>query len=178
MRSTDVSNGLDSVKHATEAESCKKSRLNPLAMAFESPQKVSVAAGDTAKAPILYKAGSLRLRNEEVLPRENQSPSKFKIMQKTMAAHNSPTKTQQPKERLVRRIDSSKAGDGFEVSSKQQENNPAEIKRSWSKDKHRNEGESKEPVNSKVTSPSKKATLDKEDWPSLPASRVRSATLQ
>lgn len=178
LRSTDVSNGPDSVKHVTEPDSSKKSRLNPLALAFESPQKVSVAAGDTVKAPNHYKAGSFRMRGQEVLPRENQSPSKFKIMQRAMAAHNSPTKSQQPKERLVRRIDSSKASDGFEISSKQQENNPAEIQRSWSNDRHRNEGESKEPVNSKAISPNKKGTLDKEDWPSLPASRVRSATLQ
>lgn len=95
-----------------------------------------------------------------------------------MTAQNSPTKSQQPKEKLVRRVDSSKAGGGFETLSRQQENNPAEIQRSWSKDKHRNEGESKESVTSKATSPGKKAALDKEDWPSLPASRIRSATLQ
>ncbi|KAK1239198.1 hypothetical protein MKX08_006259 [Trichoderma sp. CBMAI-0020] len=178
MRSTDNSIRPDSVTHITEADSSKKSRLNPLAMAFESPQKASVAAVDTVKAPHLYKAGSLRMRGEEELPRENQSPSKFKIMQRTMAAQDSPTKSQQPKEKLVRRIDSSKAVGSFETSSRQQENNPAEIQRSWSKDKHRNEGESKEPVISKATSPGKKAALDKEDWPSLPASRVRSATLQ
>ncbi|KAM0456011.1 hypothetical protein ACHAPV_007560 [Trichoderma viride] len=178
MRSTDVSNRPDSVTHITEPDSSKKSRLNPLAMAFESPQKASVAAVDTVKAPSLYKAGSLRMRGEEELPRENQSPSKFKIMQRTMAAHNSPTKSQQPKEKLVRRIDSSKAGGSSDFSTRQQENIPAEIQRSWSKDKHRNESESKEPVNSKAISPSKKAALDKEDWPSLPASRIRSATLQ
>lgn len=188
MRSTDDSNRPDLVTHITEPESSKKSRLNPLAMAFESPQKANVAAVDTVKAPNLYKAGSFRMRGEEELsrdnlprdnlPRENQSPAKFKIMQRTMAAHNSPTKSQQPKEKLVRRIDNSKASGGFEISSRQQENNPAELQRSWSKGKHRNEGESKEPVISKATSPSKKAALDKEDWPSLPASRVRSATLQ
>ncbi|PNP44912.1 hypothetical protein TGAMA5MH_03326 [Trichoderma gamsii] len=178
MRSTDDLNRPDSVTHITEPESSKKSRLNPLAMAFESPQKSSVAAVDIVKAPNLYKAGSLRMRGEEDLPRENQSPSKFKIMQRAMAAHDSPTKFQQPKERLVRRTDNSKASGGFEISSRQQENSPTEIQRSWSKGKHRNEGESKEPVISKNTSPGKEAALDKEDWPSLPASRVRSATLQ
>lgn len=179
MRNTDDSNRLDSVTRIAEPDSSKRSRLNPLATAFESPQKVGVAAGDTVKAPSLYKTGSLRSRGGEELPRENQSPSKFKIMQRSMAAHNSPTKSQQPKEKLVRRIDSSKAGGGFEISTRQQqENNPAEIQRSWSKDKHQNESESKELVNSKATSPGKKAALDREDWPSLPASRIRSATLQ
>jgi hypothetical protein len=178
MRSTDDSYKPDSVTHISEPDSSTRSRLNPLATAFESPQKVGITVIDTVKAPSLYNAGSLRKRGEEELPRENRSPSKFKIMQRATIAHNSPSKYQQSKEKLVRRIDSSKAGDGFGIPSKQQENNPAEIQRSWSKDKHQKENESKEPVISKATSPSKKAALDKEDWPSLPASRARSATLQ
>ncbi|KAL6902931.1 hypothetical protein GGI43DRAFT_433112 [Trichoderma evansii] len=178
MRSTENTNRLDSVTHRTEPDPSKRSRLNPLATAFESPQKATVAAVDTGKVPDFYKAASARIAEGEELLRENRSPSKFKIMQRPMATHNSPTKSQQPKEKFLRRIDSSKAGGSFEVLTKQQGNHSAERQRSWSKDKRRNESESKEPVNPKAISPGKKASLDKEDWPSLPASRIRSATLQ
>lgn len=178
MRTTDDTNALDPVTHITEPDASRRSRLNPLATAFESPQKVAVTAVDIGKAPYLYKAGSPRIVEGEELLRENQSPSEFRIIQRSMTAQNSPTKSQQPKEKLVRRIDSSKVGGSLEISTRQQENNPSKIQRSWSKDKHRNDGESREPINSKATAPGKKAALDKEDWPSLPASRIRSATLQ
>ncbi|KAL7923445.1 hypothetical protein ACQKWADRAFT_320099 [Trichoderma austrokoningii] len=179
LRNTNNSNRLDSVPPSTEPDnSNKRSRLNPLATAFESPQKASAVVVDAAKAPNLHKADSPRVKGGEEVPRENQSPSKFKIMQRSMAAHSSPVKSQQPKEKFVRHTDTSKTGGGSEMSIRQQENRPAEIQRSWSRDKHQTSNERKELVSSKATSPDKMAALDKEDWPSLPGSRIRSATMQ
>lgn len=178
MRNTDNTNIPDPATHITEPDSSKRSRLNPLATAFESPQKTTIAAVDIGITPNLCKAGSPRIGEGEDLLRENRSPSKFKIIQRSTTTHESPTKSQHLKEKLVRRIDSSKVSGSLEISTRQRENNPSEIQRSWSKDKHGNDSEIREPINSKATSPGRKAALDKEDWPSLPASRIRSATLQ
>ncbi|KAM0245786.1 hypothetical protein ACHAQJ_010451 [Trichoderma viride] len=178
MRNTIGASRLDSVTHATEPDPSKRSRLNPLATAFESPRKAAAATVDVGTIPNSHKAASSRTGPGEGSLGDNRSPSKFKSMQRSATAHNSPTKAPQPRERFVRRTDGSKVDGGYEISTRQQENNPVEIQRGWSKDKHRHEGESKESANLKATSPGKKAALDKEDWPSLPASRVRSATLQ
>ncbi|KAH8121233.1 hypothetical protein LI328DRAFT_172040 [Trichoderma asperelloides] len=178
MRNIDNINRLDPATQITEPDSSKRSRLNPLATAFESPQKATVAAVDIDKTHNLCKAGPRRIGEGEELPRENRSPSKFRIIPRSTTTHESPTKSQHPKEKLVRRIDSSKMSGGLEISTRQRENNPSEIQRSWSKDKHGNDSEIREPINSKATSPGRKAALDKKDWPSLPASCIRSATLQ
>jgi hypothetical protein len=172
----------DSITHVAEPDHSKRSRLNPLATAFESPRKAAAATAapmvDVGTIPNPDRAASFQIGPGDQPLRENRPSSRFKVMQRSATAHNSPTKAPQPKERFVRRVDGAKVADGFQISTRQQENNPAEVQRGWSRDKHRYEGESKEPANSKGISPGKKAALDKEDWPSLPAFRVRSATLQ
>ncbi|KAL7795849.1 hypothetical protein V8C37DRAFT_414555 [Trichoderma ceciliae] len=181
---TDGANVVGSVTHATAPDQSKKSRLNPLATAFESPRKA--AAATTAGAEIVPnypRAASFRTGSGEESLRKSRSPSKIKFIQRPATVHNSLTKVSPPKGRLIRQSDGSKTASSFEVSTRLQENNPNEIQRDWSKDKHRQERENKDFANLKATSPRRdcgktRAALDTEDWPSLPASRVRSATLE
>ncbi|RFU74776.1 hypothetical protein TARUN_7455 [Trichoderma arundinaceum] len=126
-----------SATHIGVPNTSKKSRLNPLATAFESPRKDTAAVVDNemilnSQRAVLSPSGS----GEKTLGK-TRSPSRFQIIQRPAAAQNSPTKTHQLNERFVRRLDGPKTAGSFEISTRQQENRPTEVKRDWSKDKHR-----------------------------------------
>ncbi|KAL6871817.1 hypothetical protein J3F83DRAFT_615543 [Trichoderma novae-zelandiae] len=183
MPTTD-SDGASTASSTAQVEASdpsRKSRLNPLATAFESPRKGAAAAPGTQPSPNHSRATSSRAGPREGAFDKSQSPSKVKIMQKPAAAHRSPTKAPQLKERLNRGLTG--VDDNSEVWNKQQENKPPGTRREGSNDRHRHEGENKKPAKSSSTSPRREdgqtqANFDTADWPALPASRVRSATLQ
>lgn len=165
---------------AGEADASKKSRLNPLATAFVSPRKSTATGVSTENVPYSPRAASSRAGLAEASVEKMQPPSKFKIIRRPATANNSPSKAPQLREKLSQ---GSKGGDNFESSTKQQENSRNEVQRDWSKDKHQRERENVKLTNSNTTSPSKdggkkNVDLDTQDWPALPVSRVRSATLQ
>lgn len=165
---------------AGEADVSKKSRLNPLATAFVSPRKSTATGVSTENVPYSPRAASSRAGLAEASVEKMQPPSKFKIIRRPATANNSPSKAPQLREKLNQ---GSKGGDNFESSTKQQENSRNEVQRDWSKDKHQRERENVKLTNSNTTSPSKdggkkNVDLDTQDWPALPVSRVRSATLQ
>lgn len=169
-----------SVTTAGEIDASKKSRLNPLATAFVSPRKSTTTGASTEAAPYSPRAASSRAGLAEISVEKMQPPSKFKIIRRPATANNSPSKVPQLSQKLSQ---GSKGADSFESSTKQQENNRNEIQRDWSKDKHQRERENIKMGNSNTTSPSKdggkkNVDLDTQDWPALPVSRVRSATLQ
>lgn len=169
-----------SVTPAGEADASKKSRLNPLATAFVSPRKSTTTGASPEAAPYSPRAASSRAGLAEISVEKMQPPSKFKIIRRPATANNSPSKVPQLSQKLSQ---GSKGADSFESSTKQQENNRNEVQRDWSKDKHQRERENIKLGNSNITSPTKdggkkNASLDTHDWPALPVSRVRSATLQ
>ncbi|KAF3072773.1 hypothetical protein CFAM422_004626 [Trichoderma lentiforme] len=179
---TDIKGAIatSSVTPAGEADASKKSRLNPLATAFVSPRKSTTTGASTEAAPYSPRAASSRAGLAEISVEKMQPPSKFKIIRRPATANNSPSKVPQLSQKLSQ---GSKGADSFESSTKQQENNRNEIQRDWSKDKHQRERENIKLGNSNTTSPTKdggkkNASLDTQDWPALPVSRVRSATLQ
>ncbi|KAH6604179.1 hypothetical protein Trco_007625 [Trichoderma cornu-damae] len=180
---TDEASGVGSPTHARAPDLSKKSRLNPLATAFESPCKGTAAAAVTEALSNSPGVASFRAGLGGESLGKNRPPSKFKVMQRPATAHNSPTKASQPKDRLIRRLDGPRTAGSLEVSTRQQENNPNEMQRDWSKDKPRQQRESKALADLKATLNRKdcgkaETGLDAEDWPSLPGSRARSATLQ
>lgn len=179
---TDIKGAIatSSVTPAGEADASKKSRLNPLATAFVSPRKPTATGASTEAVPYSPRAASSRAGLAEVSLENMQPPSKFKIMRRPATANNSPSKAPQLREKLNQ---GSKGADNCESLGKQQENNRNEIQRDWSKDKHQRERENVKLTNSNTTSPpkdggKKNVGLDTQDWPALPVSRVRSATLQ
>lgn len=172
---------INSATHTTAPHLSKQSRLNPLAMAFESPQKVAAATAGPVTVSNAPRAASTRMGPGEETRKKSRSPSKPKVVQRPVTAYDSPTKLSYSKEKFVRRIDGTKIGGSFPMSTRQQENNPNEIQRGWTSDKHRQERESKELAGSNPTSPwggKMKVALNTEDWPSLPAARERSGTLE
>ncbi|KAK4067071.1 uncharacterized protein Triagg1_7799 [Trichoderma aggressivum f. europaeum] len=179
---TDIKGAIatSSVTPAGEADASKKSRLNPLATAFVSPRKPTTTGASTEAVSYSPRAASSRAGLAEVSLEKMQPPSKFKIMRRPATTNNSPSKAPQLREKLNQ---GPKGADGFESPTKQQENNRNEIQRDWSKDKHQRERENVRLTNSNTTSPpkdggKKNVGLDTQDWPALPVSRVRSATLE
>lgn len=179
---TDIKGAIatSSAPPAGEADASKKSRLNPLATAFVSPRKSTTTGASTEAAPYSPRAASSRAGLAEVSIEKMPPPSKYKIIRRPATANSSPSKAPQLREKLNQ---GSKGGDNFESSTKQQENSRNEIPRDWSKDKHQRDRENIRVANSNTTSPTKddgkkNASLDTQDWPALPVSRVRSATLQ
>ncbi|OPB41599.1 hypothetical protein A0O28_0083190 [Trichoderma guizhouense] len=166
---------------AGEADASKKSRLNPLATAFVSPRKSTATGASTENVPYSPRAASSREGLAEASVEKMQPPTKFKIIRRPATANNSPSKMPQLREKLNQ---GSKGGDNFESSTRQQEENSRnEVRRDWSKEKHQRERENVKLTNSNTTSPSKdggkkNVDLDTQDWPALPVSRVRSATLE
>ncbi|KAH0524646.1 hypothetical protein TsFJ059_007127 [Trichoderma semiorbis] len=179
---TDIKGAIatSSVTPAGEADASKKSRLNPLATAFVSPRKSTTTGAITEAGSYSPRAASSRARLAEVSVEKMQPPSKFKIIRRPATANSSPSEAPQLREKLNQ---ASKGADNFESSTKQQENSRGEFQRDWSRDKHQRERENVKLTNSNTTSPSKdggkkNVDLDTQDWPALPVSRVRSATLQ
>ncbi|PTB61596.1 hypothetical protein BBK36DRAFT_1131360, partial [Trichoderma citrinoviride] len=181
MLTTD-SKGASTISSTTKAEApdaSRKSRLNPLAIAFESPRKGATAVLGTQASPNNSRATSSRPGTDSL--DKPPSPSKAKLVQRPVTAHNSPTKAPQLRERLNR--DFAGIEGNTEVSIKQQENNPPVNRREGFNDRRRHQGENKNLLKSSSTSPRREdgqyqANLEAEDWPALPASRMRSATLQ
>ncbi|OTA07510.1 hypothetical protein A9Z42_0084300 [Trichoderma parareesei] len=175
--------GASIISSSTKAEasdSSRKSRLNPLATSFESPRKGAAVALGIEASPHYSRATSSRAGPREKSFDKPQSPSKVNILQRPMTAHGSPTKGPQLRERLNRGF--AVGDDHSEVSNKQQENNPPGRRRQGSGDRQRHERENKKPAKSSSASPRREegkaqASFDAADWPALPASRVRSATL-
>ncbi|ETS00157.1 hypothetical protein M419DRAFT_36997 [Trichoderma reesei RUT C-30] len=176
--------GASTTSSSTKAEASdasRKSRLNPLATSFESPRKGATAALGIEASPHYSRATSSREGPREKFVDKPQSPYEVNILQRSIMAHGSPTKGPQLRERLNRGFT---VGDGHsEVSNKQQENNPPGRRRQGSGDRQRHERENKKPAKSSSASPRREegktqANFDAADWPALPASRVRSATLQ
>ncbi|KAL7931019.1 hypothetical protein V8C35DRAFT_329790 [Trichoderma chlorosporum] len=170
----------NSVMHAGEPDPSKKSRLNPLATSFVSPRKATAPAVDSEAAQYSPRAAFPRATSREINVEKMQSPSKFKIMRRPATAQDSPSKASQLREKCGEGL---KGADSLEYSIGQQENSHAEAQRGWSKDRYQRERENIKMVNSNIA-PSLKdggesnVDLDKQDWPELPMSRVRSATLQ
>ncbi|KAJ4858475.1 hypothetical protein T069G_06742 [Trichoderma breve] len=176
----EASTAASSVTPAGEADASKKSRLNPLATAFVSPRKSTATGASTEAVSYSPRAASSCAGLAEVSLEKMQPPSKFKIIRRPATTNSSPSKASQLREKLNQ---GSKGADNFESSTKQQENSRNEIQRDWSKDKHQRERENVKLTNSNTTSPSKdggkkNVDLDTQDWPALPVSRVRSATLE
>ncbi|TFB01007.1 hypothetical protein CCMA1212_007181 [Trichoderma ghanense] len=184
MPTTAESEGASTIKSTIKAEasnSSSKSRLNPLATSFESPRKGGAAELGTQASSVSSGATSSRAGPREGSHDKPQSPSKVNIMQRPAAAHSSPTKAPQLRERLNRGFTG--VDDHSEVSNKQQENNPPGRRREGSNDRPRDERGNKKPVKSSSASPKREdgktqANFEAADWPALPASRARSATLQ
>ncbi|KAH0495650.1 hypothetical protein TgHK011_009185 [Trichoderma gracile] len=176
--------GASTVSSTTKAEASdpsRKSRLNPLATSFESPRKGATAALGIEASPHDSRATWSRAGPRESVLYKSQSPSKVNIMQRPATAHSSPTKGPQLRERLNRGFTG--GNDHSELSNRQQENQPPGRRRQGSGDRQRHERENKKPVKSSSASPRREdgemqASFDAADWPALPASRVRSATLQ
>ncbi|KAL7947240.1 hypothetical protein V8C42DRAFT_352017 [Trichoderma barbatum] len=174
---TDGKSATVSTTHAGESDPSIKSRLNPLATSFESPRKENAMAIGDETGPYSPRAASSRAGPGEISLGKTQSPSKFKIILRPMTTHDSPSKAPQLRE---------KSSQGFkeaEISTKQQEPGCNEVQRDWSKERLQRERENIKLANLNNTSPAKdegktKADLDAQDWPALPVSRVRSATLQ
>lgn len=182
MSTTDSggASATSSITHAEASDPSRKSRLNPLATSFESPRKAAATAVGAETVPYSPRAASSRAGSEEKSLEKIPSPSRFKIIQRPATTHNSPSKVPQLRENFNRGL---KGADNFEISTKQQENKPMEIQRNLSKDRHGQERENQKLANSNAASPRNgdgktKAGLDTTNWPALPASRVRSATLQ
>ncbi|KAL7913466.1 hypothetical protein GGI35DRAFT_490062 [Trichoderma velutinum] len=170
----------NSVAPASEADASKKSRLNPLATSFVSPRKSTATGAGTEAVPYSPRVASSRAGLAETSLEKMPAPSKFKIIRRPVTTNNSPSKTPQLREKLSQ---GSKGADSFESPTKQQENSRHETQRDWSKDKPQRERENIKISNSNTTSPpkdggKKNVGLDTQDWPALPVSRVRSATLQ
>ncbi|KAL6878058.1 hypothetical protein HDV57DRAFT_122111 [Trichoderma longibrachiatum] len=174
---------IDSATKVEVSDPSRKSRLNPLATAFESPRKGAATALGTETSPNYSRATSSRAGPQDGSLNQPQSPSKIRLMQRPVTAHSSPTKSPQLRERLNRGFTGVDDNTEIPILKKQQENNPPGKRRDEIGDRRRHERENKKPVKSSSTSPKREdgktqADFDAAEWPALPAARVRSATLQ